>query len=159
LLGAVVAARWRPGRPILSAALLPVTAAVPMVLTGLGAPWPVLAGTMLVPGACQTIYAVLWWTTIQRTFPQQVLARVNSWTVLGGFALTPAAVLAAGPLTTAIGTRPAATTASLIIITVTAVVLISPAVRRPRPAPEKALREAGTSFHEVDQDEPARAAR
>jgi predicted MFS family arabinose efflux permease len=118
-LGAAIAARWRPARPVVVCALLPATAAVPMLLMGLGASWPVLAAVMLLPGICQTIYAVLWWTTIQHAFPPQVLARVNSWTVLGGFALTPAAVLAAGPLVSAIGAQQAAVGAVLVVAAAT----------------------------------------
>ncbi|MFB4315143.1 MFS transporter [Actinomadura sp. 21ATH] len=118
-LGAVIAARWRPARPVLACTLLPATAAVPMVLMGLGTPWPVLAAVMLLPGVCQTIYAVLWWTTIQHTFPPHVLARVSSWTVLGGFALTPAAVLAAGPLAGAFGAQQAAAGAAVLIAAAT----------------------------------------
>lgn len=118
-LGAVIAARWCSARPVVACALLPATAAVPMVLMGLGAPWPVLAAVMLLPGICQTIYAVLWWTTVQRTFAPQVLARVNSWTVLGGFALTSAAVLAAGPLVSAIGAQQAAVGAALVVAAAT----------------------------------------
>ncbi|MFI0351323.1 MFS transporter [Actinomadura sp. 9N407] len=119
LLGAVIAARWRPARPVLACALLPATAAVPMLLMGAGTPWPVLAAAMLLPGICQTIYAVLWWTTIQHTFPPQVLARVNSWTVLGAFALTPAAVLTAGPLAGMLGPKQAASIGGLLVLIVT----------------------------------------
>jgi hypothetical protein len=131
ILGALIAARWKPTNPILACTLLPATAALPMLLMALGTPWPALAGTMLLPGICQTIYAVLWWTTIQHTYPPGVLARVNSWTVLGGFALTPAAVLGAGPLTSMLGPRGAATTVSLFLITATVGALLAPAVRRP----------------------------
>ncbi|MFI0351306.1 MFS transporter [Actinomadura sp. 9N407] len=123
LLGAVIAARWRPARPVLACALLPATAAVPMLLMGAGTPWPVLAAAMLLPGICQTIYAVLWWTTIQHTFPPQVLARVNSWTVLGAFALTPAAVLTAGPLAGMLGPKQAASIGGLLVLIVTVGVL------------------------------------
>lgn len=123
LAGALVAARWRPARPVLVAALLPVTAAGPMVLAGAGADWWLLAAVMVVPGVCQTIYAVLWATTVQATFPPDVLARVNSWNLLGGFALTPAAVLVAGPLTSRFGVSAVATGAGMLIIAATLTVL------------------------------------
>ncbi|MEO3827374.1 MFS transporter [Actinomadura sp. B10D3] len=122
-LGAVIAARWRSAHPVVACALLPATAAVPMLLMGLGVSWPVLAAVMLLPGICQTIYAVLWWTTIQHAFPSHVLARVNSWTVLGGFALTPAAALAAGPLTGVIGAQQAAAGAAVLIAAATVITL------------------------------------
>jgi hypothetical protein len=100
-----------------------------MLLMWLGAPWLALAAVMLLPGICQTIYAVFWYTTIQRTFAPQVLARVNSWTVLGGFALAPAAVLAAGPLTSAIGTQQAAAGAALLTVAATIAALMFACLR------------------------------
>ena len=130
LAGALVAARWRPARPVLAAALLPVTAAGPMVLAGVGADWWLLAAAMVVPGVCQTIYAVLWSTTVQATFPPDVLARVNSWNLLGGFALTPVAVLVAGPLTSRFGASVVAAGAGMLIVVATLTVLLVAQVRR-----------------------------
>jgi len=110
--------------------LLPVTAAGPMVLAGAGADWWLLAAAMVVPGVCQTIYAVLWSTTVQATFPPDVLARVNSWNLLGGFALTPVAVLVAGPLTSRFGVSAVATGAGMLIVAATLTVLLAAQVRR-----------------------------
>lgn len=153
-LGAVIAARWRPARPVVACALLPATAAVPMSLMGLGTPWPVLAAVMLLPGICQTIYAVLWWTVIQHTFPPHVLARVNSWTVLGGFALTPAAVLAAGPLTSVIGPQQAAVGAAILIAAATITTLTVSGLRGTAgPGAQPAKGEQGMG---IRQDAPAR---
>ncbi|MFI0356948.1 MFS transporter [Actinomadura sp. 9N407] len=132
LLGGLVAVWWCPVRPVRVLALLPLSAAGPMLLAGTGASWPVLAAVMLVPGACQTIYAVLWTTTVQATFPPHVLARVSSWNVLGGFALTPVGALAAGPLIAQVGASTAAAGAGLLVITTTAGVLLSGPVRRTR---------------------------
>lgn len=130
LLGGFVAVWWRPSRPVAVLALLPVAAAGPMLLVGGGASWPVLAAVMLLPGAAQTIYGVVWTTTVQAAFPRRVLARVNSWNLLGAFALTPVAVLAAGPLVEAAGPSAVATgTATLVIA---AAVLARLADRRAR---------------------------
>ncbi|GLZ11597.1 MFS transporter [Actinomadura sp. NBRC 104425] len=128
--GALVAARWRPARPVLAAALLPVTAAGPMLLAGAGADWWLLAAAMVAPGASQTIYGVLWSTTVQATFPPDVLARVNSWNLLGGFALTPVAVLVAGPLTSAFGVSVVAAGLAVLIVAATSTVLLAAQVRR-----------------------------
>ena len=137
LMGAFVAARCNPSRPLAVAALLPLSAAGPMLLLGGGASWPVLAVAMLVPGACQTIYFVLWFTAVQHHFRPQVLARINSWGLLGNFALTPVTLLAAGSITTAIGTHDTASICALLIFTATATAMCSPQVRRFRISPDK----------------------
>lgn len=137
LMGAFVAARCSPSRPLLVTALLPASAAGPMLLLGGGAPWPVLAVAMLIPGVCQTIYFVLWSTTVQHHFQPQVLARINSWGLLGNFALTPITLLAAGPIITTIGARNTAITCGLLIFTATAMAICAPQVRRFRTSPDK----------------------
>ncbi|WP_119730080.1 MFS transporter [Thermomonospora amylolytica] len=139
LLGGFVAARWRPARPALATALLPASAAGPMLLLGAGVPWPALAAAMLVPGVGQAVYFVLWSTTLQREFPPQMLARINSWGLLGNFALTPLTLLAAGPLTSAIGPRNTATASALLILAATAATLTSAQVRRLPAASEEPL--------------------
>ncbi|MEW2352284.1 MFS transporter [Spirillospora sp. NPDC029432] len=125
LLGGLVAVWWRPRRARVVLAVLPVAAAGPMLLAGTGASWAVLAALMTVPGACQTVYGVLWTTSVQAAFPPHVLARVNSWNVLGAAAVTPVAVLAAGPLIEAVGVRAAAAGAGCAVTAVTAGVLAS----------------------------------
>ena len=137
LVGAFVAARWSPSRPLLVAVLLPASAAGPMLLLGGGVPWPVLAVAMLVPGACQTVYFVLWFTSVQHHFHPRMLARINSWGLLGTYALTPVTLVAAGSITTAIGARNTAILCGLLVFTATAMATCSPQVRRFRTSPDK----------------------
>ncbi|MEU6036025.1 MFS transporter [Actinomadura sp. NPDC047616] len=144
LAGGVVAARWRPARPVLAMALLPATAATPLLLTGAGATWWTLALVSPVPGACQTIYGVLWTTTVQATFPPQVLARVNSWNLLGGFAFTPAAVLVAGPLSSGLGVTTTTLGAAALVIAATLATLTSTQVRHLHTEPPDSTTSAAT---------------
>ncbi|MFC6882385.1 MFS transporter [Actinomadura yumaensis] len=127
--GGVAVLWWRPRRAVLVIALLPVALAGPMLLVGIHAPWPVLAVAMLAPGAAQAVYGVLWTTTVQAVFAPNVLARVSSWNLLGGFALTPVAVLGAGRVTAHVGAPNAARAAGLAVLGTTAVVLLSARVR------------------------------
>lgn len=145
LLGAIVAARWRPSRPLLATACLPFSAAAPMLLLGCGAPWPALAAAMVLPGICQTAYFVLWFTVIQGSFAPGLLARVNSWVILGNFVLTPVTLFAAGPVAGAIGTGSAAFGCALVIVTATAMALLSPQIRRFGAATEPDPRTGRTS--------------
>ncbi|MFB4317298.1 hypothetical protein [Actinomadura sp. 21ATH] len=94
------------------------------------APWPLVAATMFTTGITQTIFGVLWSTTVQHDVPADALSRVTSWDLLGALALAPLGLLAAGPLTAAIGIQPTAAAAAALILAATAAALLSPQVRR-----------------------------
>lgn len=119
LIGAFVAGHWCPRRPVLVATMLPASAAIPMLLLGDNAPWPILAAVMLVPGICQSVYYVLWTTDLQETFSPGVLARVNSWGIVGSFSLTPLALLLAGPYTKLAGPQSAAISTAMLVLLAT----------------------------------------
>ncbi|MFD0857341.1 MFS transporter [Actinomadura adrarensis] len=123
LAGALIGARWRPSRLILVAVALPAMTAVPMLLLGAGAPWIILAIAIIVPGACQAAYYVLWTTALQNTFAPEVLVRVNSWNIVSCYFLMPITVLSAGPLVEAIGPQKSAFGAGLLVILASAVTL------------------------------------
>lgn len=103
VLGALLGARWQPGRTIPVAALLPMSVALPMLLMGSGAPWQWIAVAAVVPGVLQAVYYVLWTTTLQERFPPDVLVRVNSWNMVTSYALMPLIMLASGPLAAVFG--------------------------------------------------------
>lgn len=125
LAGAIIGVRWRPRRPITMTAALPASAAIPMVLMACGAPWPVIAAGMLIPGVCQSVYYILWTTQLQRMYPLETLARVNSWGIVGSFSLTPIALLMAGPMIDATGTQLAALSIGLLVAAATSVTLLA----------------------------------
>ncbi|WP_242619270.1 MFS transporter [Actinomadura fibrosa] len=124
LVGAILAARWRPAHPVAAIVLLPATAAVPLFLTSIRVSWPVLAVAMLLPGICQGAYAVMWATMLQSAFPEHVLARVISWVLLGSFVVTPLALLSAGPLITASGVRAVSLVGGCLIVGATGLALL-----------------------------------
>ncbi|WP_245679305.1 MFS transporter [Actinomadura hibisca] len=123
LIGAFAGARWKPRRPVLVATMLPASAAIPMVFLGGGARWELVAAAMLIPGMCQAVYYVFWTTELQKTFPGEALARVNSWGIVGSFSLTPIALLLAGPMVETIGTRAAAFGVGAGVVAATALAL------------------------------------
>jgi MFS family permease len=124
LAGALIGARWRPSRPTLAAAVLPAMGALPMFLLGTGAPWMIIAIGIIIPGACQAAYYVLWTTALQNTFAPEVLVRVNSWNIVASYALMPITVLSAGPLIEAIGPKASVLGSGLIIVTASATALL-----------------------------------
>ncbi len=79
VVGALFGAWWQPSRAIRVAAVLPVSAALPMLLMGSGATWQVIAVAALIPGVCQAVYYVLWTTTLQERFAPHVGAPRVGW--------------------------------------------------------------------------------
>ncbi|MFI6517901.1 MFS transporter [Spirillospora sp. NPDC050679] len=103
LAGAALAVRLRPGRPIIAAAGLMVLTALPMLLTGSGAPAVAVAAGMLASGMAKAVYLVLWLTELQKVLPIETLARVNGWSIVPAYALAPVALVVVGPVVEAGG--------------------------------------------------------
>ncbi|MEV5830491.1 MFS transporter [Spirillospora sp. NPDC052242] len=143
LIGAFIGARWKPARLVLVAAALPAAGAIPMALLASGTPWPLIAALGLIPGACQAVFYVLWTTALQNTFAPEVLARVNSWNIIAGYALMPVTLLVAGPLVKSIGPQSASLGAGLLTLAATAGTIVALRANFGRPttakqAPEEA---------------------
>ncbi|MDL4770695.1 MFS transporter [Actinomadura xylanilytica] len=124
LLGGLVGALWRPSRAIFIAAFTLVFASLPMLLMGSGSPWPLLALITVISGVSQAIYYVFWTTTLQETFPSEVLARVNGWNIIASCVLMPVTLLTAGPLVKSFGPEIVALTSGCLIIIATLTTLI-----------------------------------
>lgn len=71
----------------------------------LGPPLPVIAVLLAIGGGATQISGVLYTTVKQRVLPVDALARVNSYTYLGAFALGPLGLLVAGPVDSVVGYR------------------------------------------------------
>ncbi|MFD9697567.1 MFS transporter [Lentzea sp. NPDC059081] len=129
LCGAVVSARLRPARPVVTGLLLLLLLVVPLALLASGAPpWTVVAA-MFCAGLANDVFGVLWETTIQREVPGEVLARVASYDWLGTMVLAPVGVLVAAPLSTAFGTGPVLAGCAVLVAVSSCAALASPQVR------------------------------
>jgi hypothetical protein len=129
VVGAFVALRLRPRRPILIAVVLTAPAALPWLLLGFGAPlWTVVGGAFAV-GLSLTVFGVLWSTTMQREIPAAVLSRVSAYDMLGSLMFGPVGLLIAGPAAVVVGARPALIGCGVVILTTTAAALLSRDVR------------------------------
>lgn len=125
LAGALVGAHLRTSKPILVATALPASAAIPMILMWGGVPWMAIGLAIFVPGICQAAYYVLWTTALQEHFASAVLVRVNSWSIVGSYLLTPFVLVAVGPLIEKAGSQTAALITGLLVLTATGVALLS----------------------------------
>nr|WP_158220503.1 MFS transporter [Kineosporia sp. A_224] len=106
VLGAFVAVRIRVHRPLVVA--MPALGLFALPLAALAVPTSmlVIAGSAFVAGVALDVFSVLWDTSLQRYVPHEALSRVSAFDWLGSFALSPLALVAAGPLVDAFGIAP-----------------------------------------------------
>ncbi|WP_165970220.1 MFS transporter [Nonomuraea terrae] len=130
--GGVIAARWRPGRPMVAGmtffllmAPLPALLAVPAAVWAL-----VLAG--VAAGLQLVVHNVLQTTAIQQHVPEGFVARVTSVAVLGSLVGAPLGMGFAGPVAEAFGTRPVLIACAVVAVVSTGAALAVPSVWRIR---------------------------
>ncbi|MGA5561032.1 MFS transporter [Streptomyces platensis] len=128
--GALLMARVRPRRMLLTGALcvfplaLPSAAlAVPLSVAGLTA---IMFGT----GIAIEVFAVTWMTALHQEIPEEKFSRVSSYDWLGSLAMAPLATALAGPVQDLIGRTAALWGCSAVIVLLTAAVLCVPDIRR-----------------------------
>lgn len=104
LLGALLADRARPRRPVLTANLGLATYALPLILLAVAAPAPLTIAAYGLAQAGLGFLSPVWDTAVQRAIPDHALARVTSYDWLLslaamplGYALAPLAAAAWGP--------------------------------------------------------------
>ncbi len=102
--GSLVAMRLRPAFPLLAGTIITFGFVPPLLLLALHAPVWLVAVSMLILGVTIDVYEVLWMTALQEHIPGDTLSRVTSWDALGAFALEPAGLVLAGPVSAILGT-------------------------------------------------------
>jgi MFS family permease len=103
IVGAVIALRYRPRRPMITVTLTGSTAvAAPLALAIFGDPW-VLGAVYGLRGIAVGILVAVWNSTLQTQVPAESLGRVTAWDWMATLALWPAGLAVAGPLAQAFG--------------------------------------------------------
>jgi MFS family permease len=103
IVGAVIALRYRPRRPMITVTLTGSTAvAAPLALAIFGDPW-VLGAVYGLRGIAVGILVAVWNATLQTQVPAESLGRVTAWDWMATLALWPAGLAVAGPLAQAFG--------------------------------------------------------
>jgi len=116
LLGGVLSMRLRPKYPMRLATLCTLTfCGLPLALA---IPLPVylIATAAFVEGVAGQTFAVLWYTTLQRKVPAQLLSRVSAYDHLGSIALAPLGIVVAGFLFEGVGYRTTLVIAALTVL-------------------------------------------
>ena len=143
LAGSLLAARARPRRPLLFAALADALFTLPLAFLA-AAPGvvPIACGALL-GGAGMALAISVWESTLQRHVPSESLSRVSSYDWFGSLAFYPLGLAIWGPVATAIGVSASLWLAFGLSIAVTLALLGVPDVRhltaaaQPAPAADR----------------------
>jgi MFS family permease len=123
LVGGFVAMRLSIKRPMFVATLLVFSFALPALCLAALAPVWIIALGCFIDGICGQIFAVLWYTTLQKQVAPEALSRVSAYDSLGSIGLAPMGVIAAGWLLEVYGFRPTLILAAVLIVLPTIAVL------------------------------------
>jgi len=130
LVGAVLATRVRPRRPLVMVGLTEGLFALPLAFLAAGAPVPLLALGSALSGAGMMLGNSMWESTLQRRIPAAALSRVSSYDWFGSFAFRPLGLAVWGPVAGAIGVASALWIAFAVFMAALAVLLALPDARR-----------------------------
>jgi MFS family permease len=103
VVGGLICLRWRPRRSLYAGtALLSLTAFFPLAMAFSDHLLPILVGGFL-HGLGLQIFSVQWETAIQERIPEDKLARVYSFDLVGSFVARPVGMVLTGPIAAAVG--------------------------------------------------------
>jgi MFS family permease len=103
LAGSLLAARVKPTRPLLFAALADGLFALPLAFLAAAPPLALIACGALLSGAGMALAISVWESTLQRHVPGESLSRVSSYDWFGSLAFYPLGLAVWGPVAAAIG--------------------------------------------------------
>jgi len=127
--GALVAARWRPHRPLRAMVLAGAAWPATVALFGSGAPTALLYLVTAACGVGMGLYGVWWATALAQRIPPHLLSRVSAWDWAGSLALLPLGYLLAGSVARAVGEVPVLVAGGVLGTAALASILLAPSVR------------------------------
>ncbi len=141
ILGSVFAMHLHPRREGLAAMHAVAPMAGVMLCLAVDVPLVLYAAVTVVAWAGISVFGVLWFTALQRSYPAAIQGRVFSVEALATFALDPVGLAVAPAVAAAVGVRPVGMVAAVVLLVTTYAVLLVPGVTHFRD-PERAT--AGT---------------
>jgi MFS family permease len=132
VLGALVAVRWRPERPMFVGLLLVLPWPVMATVFALHAPLAVVVPAALTLGFGFANFGIWWETALASHIPPHALSRVSSYDWVGSLALLPVGFAIAGPLASALGARTVLEVGSAITVVLVGVALLPRSTRELR---------------------------
>jgi predicted MFS family arabinose efflux permease len=106
IVGALLAIRLKPRRPLVVVALAYLLFSAPLAMLAAGAPVAALAAGALAAGVGLTLGNTVWESTLQRNIPRASLSRVTAYDWFGALALRPLGLVVWGPLAAGLGLTP-----------------------------------------------------
>jgi len=129
LVGAVIASRIKPKRPMLFGALA-TGALVPFLLAlAFAAPLWVVVPLAFFWGVAMDAFFIIWLTEVQSRVPREALSRVMSYDAFGSLIFGPVGLALAGPLVVVIGIANTLFVAAAVCAAAVAAMLLAPSVR------------------------------
>lgn len=139
LLGGFLAARWQPRRALLFGVGLTAVEAAPILALGLSPAPALLFPLFFLAGVAMEQFNVAWEVSLQENVPQDRLARVYSYDMLGSLLAVPLGQAVAGPVAESAGPGPTLAGAAALSLAATALALCDRGVRTLRRGPSPPL--------------------
>lgn len=129
LVGAVIASRFKPKRPMVFGALA-TGALVPYLLAlAFASPLWVVVPLAFFWGVAMDAFYIVWLTEVQSRVPREALSRVMSYDAFGSLIFGPLGLALAGPLVVLIGIANALFVGAAVCCAAVAAMLLAPSVR------------------------------
>jgi MFS family permease len=130
VVGGLLCLRWKPRRSLyVGTYLLSLTAAFPIAMALSDQLWPILVGAFL-HGLGLQVFDVQWQVAIQQNIPEEKLARVFSFDLVGSFVARPLGLVLVGPVAAAVGFHDWLLVVGCVMGCSALAALLSPDVRR-----------------------------
>ncbi len=123
LAGGLMGMRMRPTHPMRFATILVFFFCGVDLMLAIPAHVALVALAAFVSGFAGQIFAVLWYTTLQKKIPGHMLSRVSAYDHLGSIALAPLGIVVGGFMFESLGFRTTLIIAALTVIVPTALAL------------------------------------
>jgi hypothetical protein len=106
LVGAALATKWRPSRPMVAGMLVSLPA--PVFIWSMAGPAPLwlIAAAAFSWGVGIEVMMILWFTALQTHVPKDAIGRVAAYDAFGSLMFGPIGLALAGPLSLVYGTQP-----------------------------------------------------
>jgi MFS family permease len=129
IVGGLLALRFRPRRPMLFIVLSGGSIAATPLALGMLWPVPLICAAAFVLGVGLEIMMVQWTVALATNIPQDKLARVSSYDLLGSVMAMPIGALVAGPIAAWVGVPAAEYGAAALILIASALALLPKDIR------------------------------
>lgn len=135
LVGSLLAARARPRRPLLFAALADGLFVLPLAFLAAAPPVPLIACGAFLAGLGMALSISVWESTLQRHVPGESLSRVSSYDWFGSLAFYPLGLAVWGPVAAVMGISPSLWLSSGLAVAASLALLSIPDIRHLPAAP------------------------